>query len=366
MADKRFRSDRECDPIAELARLIAQSDTHEESAPAGNRFREETVSDGYHERPELPPAPQLPFDLNEDEQAFERDEHRPDDQAYDIDDLPYAAEEGHQNEVPRVRRRSLTLLMAICGLALIGTACAFGYRDMFGGAAPPRLPPTTSAVNEPNRIAAAPSGPQAESRGNMRQVGAATTGSIGNMVTPEEQPTATIGPPKAAPRVSPSSARPPATPAAGQLAPNQATPREAVAADSYGPHSTVTAASQHAEKSSAVDVTAALNPEHLIAAPITANANTTAAITPPALGSGYAVQVTSERSENRAQAAFRSLQAKYPNQLNGREPIIRRADLGAAGIYYRALVGPFASAEKAAKLCNGLKAAGGDCIIQKN
>jgi len=60
------------------------------------------------------------------------------------------------------------------------------------------------------------------------------------------------------------------------------------------------------------------------------------------------------------------LQAKYPNQLNGREPIIRRADLGAAGIYYRALVGPFASVEKAAKLCNGLKAAGGDCIIQKN
>jgi hypothetical protein len=28
----------------------------------------------------------------------------------------------------------------------------------------------------------------------------------------------------------------------------------------------------------------------------------------------------------------------------------RRADLGAAGIYYRALVGPFASAEKAAYL----------------
>jgi cell division protein FtsN len=44
---------------------------------------------------------------------------------------------------------------------------------------------------------------------------------------------------------------------------------------------------------------------------------------------------------------------------------IRRADLGAAGTYYRALVGPFASAEKAAKLCNGLKAAGGDCVILK-
>jgi hypothetical protein len=43
-----------------------------------------------------------------------------------------------------------------------------------------------------------------------------------------------------------------------------------------------------------------------------------------------------------------------------------RADLGAAGINYRALVGPFASAEKAAKLCCGLKAVGDDCIILKN
>jgi sporulation related protein len=60
------------------------------------------------------------------------------------------------------------------------------------------------------------------------------------------------------------------------------------------------------------------------------------------------------------------LQVKYPNQLGGRQPIIRRADLAAAGIYYRALVGPFASAEKAARLCRALKASGGDCIVQKN
>jgi SPOR domain len=87
---------------------------------------------------------------------------------------------------------------------------------------------------------------------------------------------------------------------------------------------------------------------------------------PPVSGGGYAVQVVSERSESGAQASFRALQAKYAGQLSGRQPIIRRADLGAAGIYYRALVGPFASAEKAAKLCSGLKAAGADCIIQKN
>jgi hypothetical protein len=46
-------------------------------------------------------------------------------------------------------------------------------------------------------------------------------------------------------------------------------------------------------------------------------------------------------------------------------PRNRAADLGLAGIYYRALVGRFASAEKATKLCSGLKAAGGDCIILK-
>jgi hypothetical protein len=117
---------------------------------------------------------------------------------------------------------------------------------------------------------------------------------------------------------------------------------------------------QSAGQSSAGDVTAASNSAHF------ANANTTAEVSPPVSGGAYAVQVASERSESGAQAAFRALQAKYASQLSGRQPIIRRADLGAAGIYYRALVSPFASAEKAAKMCSGLKAAGGDCIIQKN
>ena len=78
---------------------------------------------------------------------------------------------------------------------------------------------------------------------------------------------------------------------------------------------------------------------------------------------GYAVQVTAQRSEAEAQAAFRSLQARYPQQLGSRHALIRRADLGAKGVYYRALIGPFASAEQAASLCGSLKAAGGTCLI---
>jgi hypothetical protein len=81
---------------------------------------------------------------------------------------------------------------------------------------------------------------------------------------------------------------------------------------------------------------------------------------------GYAVQVSSQRSEADAQAAFRSLQAKYPSQLGGRQPLIHRADLGAKGIYFRAMVGPFGNANEASELCSKLKAAGGQCIVQKN
>jgi cell division septation protein DedD len=293
MADN-FRVDRARGPIAELARLI--SEVHGERAHADGDFGEETASVGYdNEPPQLPPAPQLPADLNGPEQAFELDEHLYDDEAQDVDNQRCTADEEDQNEVPRMRRRSLTLVVAITGLALVGTAGALGYRGIFGGSALPNPPPNINVSNEPNTIAPASSQLQAKSSGNESQVGAETTGSIENTLSHREQSVT---------------------------------------------HS---------------------------AAPIAlTNATSTAAATPPALGGGYTVQVTSERTEIRAQAAFRALQAKYPNQLNGRQAIIRRADLGATGIYYRALVGPFGSAEKAAKLCSGLKAAGGDCIILKN
>jgi hypothetical protein len=275
----------------------------------------------------------------------------------------YAAEEEHQDhEVPRVRRHSLTLAIAIFGLALVGTACAVGCRNLFGGLVWPTITQSFKAINERNTIPSA-SDPQAASSGNTREVGPATTGSIDNMVSREDQPAA-VGPPKAAPRASLPRSNTPATPGAGQAAPKQAVPRAEVTAPA--PRLTIAAAPQRLGQSGSADDTAASKHEHLAAVPI-ANANSdTAAVTAPVVASGYAVQVTSARSESRAQAAFRALQAKYPNQLSGHQPIIRRADLGTAGIYYRALVGPFASAESATRMCSALKAAGGDCIIQKN
>ncbi len=89
---------------------------------------------------------------------------------------------------------------------------------------------------------------------------------------------------------------------------------------------------------------------------------------PPAapVRAGSYVQVSSQRSEAEAQAAFRALQAKFPTQLGSRQALVRKADLGAKGIYYRTMVGPFANANEAAELCSSLKAAGGQCLIQRN
>ena len=81
---------------------------------------------------------------------------------------------------------------------------------------------------------------------------------------------------------------------------------------------------------------------------------------------GYAVQVSAQRSEAEAQSALRTLQGRYPDQLGGRQSTIKRVDLGDKGIYFRALVGPFGSSGEASELCASLKAAGGNCLVQKN
>ena len=61
---------------------------------------------------------------------------------------------------------------------------------------------------------------------------------------------------------------------------------------------------------------------------------------------GYVVQLSSQRTESDAHATFRSLQAKFPNELGNRQVIIRRADLGSKGIVYRQCR-PFATVQEA-------------------
>src|SRR5690606_18759819 len=85
----------------------------------------------------------------------------------------------------------------------------------------------------------------------------------------------------------------------------------------------------------------------------------------PAAGAGdYIVQVTSQRSESQAAAAYRDLQRRFPTILGSLQPDIQKADLGAKGIYYRVRVAP-ASREVAASFCEQLKSAGGDCVVSR-
>jgi cell division septation protein DedD len=88
--------------------------------------------------------------------------------------------------------------------------------------------------------------------------------------------------------------------------------------------------------------------------------------TPGSTGGGYLVQVSSQRSEADAQASYKALQGKFPSVLGSHAPVIKRADLGDKGVYYRAMVGPFNSSDEASQFCGSLKSAGGQCVVQKN
>jgi len=94
-------------------------------------------------------------------------------------------------------------------------------------------------------------------------------------------------------------------------------------------------------------------------------AATNAVRTARSAGRDYLVQVSSQKNEADVQASYRALQNKFPAALGSRPPVIKRADLGAKGIYYRTMVGPFGSTEEAVRFCGNLKSAGGECVIQR-
>jgi hypothetical protein len=81
---------------------------------------------------------------------------------------------------------------------------------------------------------------------------------------------------------------------------------------------------------------------------------------------GYLVQVSSKLSEIDAKTSYQELQDKFPAVLGSRSAMIKRADLGNKGVYYRALVGPFGTPDEASQFCGSLITAGGRCVVQRN
>ncbi len=107
--------------------------------------------------------------------------------------------------------------------------------------------------------------------------------------------------------------------------------------------------------------------------PQTTTTTTTVVAPPPAAAApqaptasgGMLVQVSSQRSEDAARTTFRELQARYPRILGPYDIDIQRANLGERGIFFRVRVGPFSPAD-AQRLCDDLKAAGGDCLLSRS
>ena len=428
--------DRYASPLADSQSYQQQQDRGYANEPAvGDRFfsRSAARSGGFRQEAGDDPAADDTGYQDEMEPGSQRsadDRYGADDRQYDDGDA-YAAEP-YRDAPPSRRRGGLVVVMAVLALAVLGTAGAFGYRAMFGGSVLPTLPPIIKPANGPNKIVPNYGDAQA---GNSIQ-GAGDTSSSEKLVSHEEQPVEMPEAPRPAPRVvstipiapnqgmapsgmsappapfngAPAGAAPPAqmapapAPPSGSAAQMPAPPPAAAPPGPKRVHTVTIRADQPAGGDAAAapaaprtaapaprpkaaaggsqplslvpgqqsEAPAPAPPRTHAAAPAPAPVAVAAAAPAPAAeaaspsGGGYSVQVTSQRSEADAQSAFRALQAKFPNQLGGREPLVRRADLGAKGTYYRALVGPFASAEEAAGMCSSLKAAGGNCLVQRN
>jgi len=339
---------------------------------------------------------------------------------HEYDQSQLVGEEYYDDVPPSRWRLGVMAIVGVLALAVIGTAGAFGYRALFGSSGSSQPPPVIKADTGPSKIIPATTSKDAQS-GKLitdrvadrapseklvsreeQPIDRAATGvltqsapqsAIGSGVISNEpkkirtiaihpdQPVAAEAPPPAAPlaaaRAAPAPAAKPAPPPprapepstadAEQNAPPAARPapqpRQAATASGHAPLSL----SPDAAPARAVDAparTASVASAAQAAAPAPA---TPAAASPASAGGpGSYVQVSSQRSEAEAQAAFKSLQGKYPDQLGGRQPLIRQVDLGAKGTYYRAMVGPFSNSNEAGELCSSLKAAGGQCLIQKN
>jgi hypothetical protein len=319
-----------------------------------------------------------------------------------------AAAEQYDNTVyedpPRAGRRgALITALTLIGCATLGTAGAYGYRTYY--AAPSSGPaPVIVADKSPTKVV--PAADAQSSKAIRDRVGEAPA--TERVVPREEQPVVLKPPPTtAAPPVMFAPNAPASTASIGGSqgfppppppAPSAAPPAASVPAASSEPKRvrTVTIRPDGSDVSSrpvgstgssgAARASGAAAPKAARGAPLqldpqqapetTSAPARNAPLTPPAPRlasapanggtSAYVVQISSQRSESEAQASFRSMQAKYPTALADRSPIVRRVDLGAKGVFYRALVGPFASASEAGHVCNSLKAAGGQCIVQKN
>lgn len=77
----------------------------------------------------------------------------------------------------------------------------------------------------------------------------------------------------------------------------------------------------------------------------------------------FGVQIAAPQSEADARKAIDTLRAKHPKILVKEWATINRVELP-NGVFYRVVVGPYATPQQATRVCNSLKAEGAPCFIR--
>jgi hypothetical protein len=451
----------ESDPLAELARLIGQTDpfttmgraNHQVQPRGGEREQHQHPVAAHdpppaagppwmqraarQERHEIPPEQDYssedyptedypgavhpvhrhsraaPEPKYSEAPSFTEADHEPDPSRYDealygrLDsdaqepqygeayaDDPYGYQDGYDDgaEDPVRKRGGMMTVVIVLALAVVGTGAAFAYRTYVGS---PRSgePPIIRADTGPTKMIPAPADGMSKLPDRM------ATGDGSEKIVPREEAPVDVnarsGPRVVFPSLSQNAnpppmasvapaTLPPANAGNGTLPSNE--PRKIrtlsvkgdqpdAAATPVGappPAKPVPATRGLANANASTNAPLSLTPQASQQAPAAEPRSRVAATTPePAAptgdgAGGYMVQISSQRNEADAQTSFRALQGKFPTVLGSREPVIKRADLGEKGVYYRAMVGPFGSSDEASKFCGSLKNAGGQCVLQRN
>ena len=433
------------DPLAELARLIGQTDpqsdfargrqTNQPQAPrslatdfsagrpswlqtaqaqqtrAQPPHTEHQPQHGVEDEPELTPMPaflqaqhaqhaqnvqqtppdrydQVLYGQDQQQQYEEYDEQQ------EYADEQYSDEQFEgppgflETENKRRRPGGLLTVAVVLGLAVVGTAGAYAYRS-YSGSPRSGTPPVIKADTAPSKVV--PPTQSGDGSGKLIYDRIGNAGGPERVVSREEQPVDVnaSAPRSAFPGVGQGSASPQqasvpaddgggdsprkirtvpirgdqangAPPAARPAPPAPAAvrtvPVQAAAPAQPAPNAPVSLSPNAPAAPSNVRAASAAVPPLAAAAPTNVTRTT----------GGYLVQIASQKSEADAQASYRAAQAKYANLIGSMSPIIKRADLGDKGIYYRAMVGPFQTSDEASKFCSNLKVAGGSCVVQRN
>jgi hypothetical protein len=364
------------------------------------------------------PAPEAEY---EETQAYadadqERDPSRYDDALYgELDsgtqdaqhdeahtDHAYGYEDEYSEDTePPKRRGGMITVFAVLALAFFGVGGAYAYRTYVGSARSGE-PPIIRADNSPTKVIPAPTDGGAKLPDRM------VSGDAVEKIVPREEAPVDVNA-RSGPRVvfptpnqigaQPSTANAAPAPTAVANAANGTLPNGeprkvrtfTVRGDSEAAANQVPTAALGSAKPATNAKSAAAAPPRSPASVANANANAPISLSPqtaapasepatrvaatnptqvvPNAGGasgGYLVQVASQRSEADAQASYKALQTKYPSVLGSHSALIKRADLGEKGVYYRAMVGPFGSSDEASQFCGNLKSAGGQCVLQRN